>query len=59
MQCFSAAEFGSLPLPESISFEDDPGFGLELDLRPCVSLEPGAFPALHCILQIVFKAFDL
>ena len=41
MQDFSAADFGSLPLPESICFEDDPGFGLELGLRPCASLEPG------------------
>ena len=46
MQDFPAAEFGSLPLPESISFEDDPGFELELDLRPCASLEPGDGPAL-------------
>lgn len=46
MQGVLAAEFGSLPLPESISIENDPGFELELDPRPCASLEPGDGPAL-------------
>ncbi|KAL3143120.1 PSII 6.1 kDa protein [Trebouxia sp. C0009 RCD-2024] len=40
-QGYSAAGFASLPLPEPLSLEDDPGFALELDLR-CKSLEPEA-----------------
>ena len=51
MQDVLAAEFGSLPLPESISFENDPGFELELDPRPCASLEPGDGPALLASAQ--------
>ena len=41
VQGYSAAAFASLPLPETLNFEDDPGFGPELDIRPSVSLEPG------------------
>lgn len=41
VQGYSPAGFASLPLPNPISFEDDPGFGLELGPRPCTSLEPG------------------
>lgn len=56
MQDFSAAEFGSLPLPESIRFEDDPGFGLELGLRPCASLEPGDGPMPHALCPMLYAA---
>ena len=41
LQGFSAAGFASLPLPETMAFEDDPGFGLELGARPSLSLGPG------------------
>lgn len=47
MQDFSAAGLRPLPLPEPIRLEDDPGFGIELDPRPCISLESGDCLALH------------
>ena len=59
IQDFSAAEFGSLPLPEHISIEDDPGFGLELDLRPCVSLEPGESPCAFYTVSLKLSTCKL